>query len=48
MTFFAEVAIASFLQYYRKEFPEASITVQLEDHLLPFLRLWKGVGLASC
>ena len=44
---FAEAAIASFLQYYRKEFPEASATVKLhmlEDHLAPFLRRWKGVG----
>ena len=48
MTFsFAEDAIASFLHYYRKEFSEASTTVKLhilEDHLVPFLRWWKGVG----
>ena len=44
---FAEDAIASFLPYYRKEFPEASTTVKLhmlEDHLVPFLRWWKRVG----
>ena len=48
MTFsFAEDAIASFLPNYRKEFPEASTPVKLhmlEDHLVPFLRRWKGVG----
>ena len=35
------------MAYYRKTFPSASITVKirmLEDHLVPFLRQWNGVG----
>ena len=48
---FAEDAIASFLPYYRKEFPEASTTVKLhmlEDHLVPFLRGGREWVLVSC
>ena len=45
--FLTEEAITSFLTYYRRTFPDASITVKmhlLEDHVVPFLRQWHGVG----
>ena len=35
------------ISYYRQKFPEAPITVKmhlLEDHMVPFLRQWNGVG----
>lgn len=44
---FSEDAIQAFLSYYRRVFPEASITVKLhmlEEHLVPFLKRWNGVG----
>ena len=43
----ADEAIKSFLSYYRWVFPEASVTVKmhmLEEHLVPFLREWRGIG----
>ena len=43
----ADEAIKSFLSYYRRVFPEASVTVMmhmLEEHLVPFLREWRGIG----
>ena len=44
---FAEEAIQNFMSYYRRVFPEASVTVKLhmmEEHLVPFLKKWKGIG----
>ena len=35
------------MAYYRRVFPEASVTVKmhmLEEHLVPFLREWSGIG----
>ena len=45
--FTTEEAITTFMAYYRRMFPEASITVKLhmlEEHLVPFLTQWNGVG----
>ena len=41
--FTTEEAITTFMAYYRRMFPEASITVKLhmlEEHLVPFLTLY--------
>ena len=35
------------MAYYRKVFPSASVTVKLhllEEHIVPFLKQWPGVG----
>lgn len=35
------------MEFYRHTFPDATITVKLhmlEEHLIPFLRRWEGVG----
>ena len=42
-----EDTIHSFLAYYRRHFPSASITLKLhlmEDHMIPFLRQMEGVS----
>ena len=44
----SEINIESFLKYYRDTFPAATVTPKfhmLEDHVVPFLRLWRvGFG----
>ena len=44
-----EVRIAEFMEFYRATFPTASVIPKLhllEDHILPFLKMWKvGFGL---
>ena len=40
-------AIQTFMDYYRATFPNASITLKLhllEDHVVPFIERWNGVG----
>ena len=44
---FFQKTISDLMRYYRETFPTATITVKLhmlEDHMMPFLKLWKGVG----
>lgn len=44
---YIEHNVKAFLDFYRKEFPTASITPKLhalEDHVVPWVRQW-GVGL---
>ena len=44
----SESNIKTFMEFYRREFPKASVTPKLhmmEDHVVPWIRKWKfGLG----
>ena len=47
LVIFVDNSISDLMKFYRETFPTATITVKLhmlEDHMMPFLNLWKGVG----
>ena len=42
-----QVYISEFMEYYRRTFPNATITIKLhmlEEHMIHYLQRWKGVG----